>query len=154
MLSKDKLEPCLLGGLLPWRLAGRLFPLLPGKLPPVKWKKIFKNELVANPHARKEPYTTCDYEVDSLLYVGVAAFLTGVRAYGDDSVSLNESGVPILRLTVLLNGMLRVVLSLIWNLRGQKKKLFFRINLGWTDTSHTLLARTLKLQRAPGTPIN
>jgi len=34
VLSNDKFEPCLLGGLLPGRLAGRLFPLLPGKLPP------------------------------------------------------------------------------------------------------------------------
>lgn len=47
------------------------------------------------------------------LNVGVAAFLMGVRAYGDDSVSLKESGVPILRLTVLPNGTLRVVRSLI-----------------------------------------
>lgn len=35
VLSSDKFDPCRLGGLLPWRLAGRLFPRLPGKLPPL-----------------------------------------------------------------------------------------------------------------------
>lgn len=61
------------------------------------------------------------------LNVGVAAFLTGVLAYGDDSVSLNESGVPIFRFTVLPSGTLLVVRSLICtNTRNKSRQTFTR----------------------------
>lgn len=76
VLSKDRLEPCRLGGLLPGRLCGLLAGRLAGRLP-------------VSP--------ALDFRT-----VGVEALRTGVLEYGDDSLSLSESGVPAVRFTPIL----------------------------------------------------
>lgn len=76
VLSRDMLEPCRLGGLLPWRLCG----LLPGRL---------AGRLPVSP--------VVDFRA-----VGVDDLRTGVLEYGEDSLSLSESGVPAVRFTPVL----------------------------------------------------
>lgn len=81
VLSRDKLEPCRLGGLLPGRLCGLLAGLLAGRL---------AGRLPVSP--------TFDFLTD-----GVDGFLTTeVLECGDDSLSLSESGVPAVRFTPIL----------------------------------------------------
>lgn len=81
-LANERLEPCLLGGLLPWRLAG----LDPGRLPP--------GVAAEDRLAEDEPLRT------------------GVRAYkGDPSVSDSESGVPVRPVAVFPIGTLRALRS-------------------------------------------
>lgn len=80
VLSSDKLEPCRLGGLLPWRLCGRLWGRLCGRL------------------AGKLPVSP----IVDFLVVGADGLRAGVLEYGDDSLSLSESGVPAVRFTPIL----------------------------------------------------
>jgi len=81
VLSRDRLEPCRLGGLLPGRLCGLLAGLLAGRL---------AGRLPVSP--------TFDF-----LTAGVDGFLTTeVLEWGDDSLSLSESGVPAVRFTPIL----------------------------------------------------